>query len=68
MFDRVSNTHLLSDFHEMFVTLKNLGCKYRKSKTIQRRSCKNFSLELFDTALNNELSNTDINNAQFSEL
>ena len=55
----------ISDFHKMVVTVLKIHYKKQKAKVIHYRDYKNFNEEDFQTELNNELSNVDINNVEF---
>ena len=57
----------ISDFHKMVITVLKFFYKKQKPKIIHYRNYKTFNANLFKEELNNELLNTDINNAKLEE-
>ena len=57
----------ISDFHKMIITVLKFFYKKQKPKIIHYRNYKTFNANLFKEELNNELLNTDINNAELVE-
>ena len=57
----------ISNFHKMVITALKIFYKKQKPKIIHQRNYKTFNNNLFKEELNNELLNTDINNAELVE-
>ena len=57
----------ISDFHKMIITVLNIFYKKQKPKIIHCRNYKTFNANLFKEEMNNELLNTDIDNAELVE-